>query len=412
MRILLLTPALPYPPHQGGALRNHGLLHTLADAGHDVTLLSFHDNTTPVEGTPLPRLCAGVFTVAPPVRRIRHRLRDLITSDKPDLARRLDSSAFADKLRTLLNTNRFDLIQFEGLEMAIYLPIVRALQPGARTVYDAHNAEYALQAAIARVESHKLSRAPAAVYSQIQARRIARFEREVCRQADAVIAVSDEDADQLRAFRADQTIFVVPNGIFVDDYADTPAAALDLGANALVFTGKMDYRPNVDAMQWFVSAILPRIRAGVPDAKLYIVGQKPHASLQSFDAEQVAVTGWVEQVQPFLYAAAVYVAPLRMGSGTRLKLLEAMGAGRAIVATSAAAAGLHDDARDAMCIADDDAAFADAVIRLLNNPAERHRLGDGGRNAARQHYDWSALAPRLFDAYRALGVLPVSSVTR
>jgi glycosyltransferase involved in cell wall biosynthesis len=412
MRILLLTPALPYPPQQGGALRNYGILHTLAQVGHEVTLLSFHDGSTPLDGTPLPKLCAGVFVVPPPARASRERLRDLIVTDKPDLARRLESPAFADMLRSLLTAARFDLIQIEGLELASYLAMARQLQPSARLVYDAHNAEYALQAAIARVESRKIARAPAAFYSLIQARRIARFERAICADADAVIAVSDEDAALLRPFRADQTVSVLPNGIFAADYADPPAAKLDLGEDALVFTGKMDYRPNVDAMQWFVSAILPRIRARVPTVKLYIVGQKPHASLARLDAEQVAVTGWVEQVQPFLHAAAVYVAPLRMGSGTRLKLLEAMAAGCAIVATRAAASGLGAASDAAMCLADDDSAFADAVVALLDDADARRRIGECGRDLVRRQYDWGALAPRLLAAYRTLNLPIESNVTR
>jgi glycosyltransferase involved in cell wall biosynthesis len=406
MRILLLTPALPYPAHQGGALRNHGIIRCLA--GHDVTLLSFHDaggNYAPLES-----LCAGVITVPPPPRGTRDRLRDLLLSDQPDLARRLESRAFCDTLETLLRTHKFDAIQFEGLEMGIYLPLARALQPGARLVYDAHNAEGALQAAIAEIERGRLRRLPARLYSHIQARRITRFEQRVCASADAVIAVSDEDAALLRPFRTDGRVFVLPNGIVADEYAPAATGALDLGEHALVFTGKMDYRPNVDAMLWFAESVLPHIRERVPDVRLTIVGQKPHPRLQGLaNGESIALTGWVEQVQPFLHAASVYVAPLRMGSGTRLKLLEAMAAGRAIVATSAAAAGLCDEARAAMQIADGAAPFASSVVALLQQPAQRQRLGSEARAAVRQYYDWAALRSRLLQVYQALELVQMES---
>jgi glycosyltransferase involved in cell wall biosynthesis len=158
-------------------------------------------------------------------------------------------------------------------------------------------------------------------------------------------------------------------------------------------------------MQWFTSAILPRIRVTCPDARLYIVGQRPHASLQTLRADDhVEVTGWVAQVQPFLHAAQVYVAPLRMGSGTRLKILEAMAAGCAVVATSAAVAGLDAETRAALVVADGETGFAENVIRLLQTPAERQALGEQARLVVRKHYDWSALIPCLLQIYRGIGL--------
>jgi glycosyltransferase involved in cell wall biosynthesis len=174
---------------------------------------------------------------------------------------------------------------------------------------------------------------------------------------------------------------------------------VDLGPQALVFTGKMDYRPNVDAIQWFADEILPKVESVCPEASLYVVGQRPHGSLQTL-AEQanIHVTGFVTSVQPFLHAAAAYVAPLRMGSGTRLKLLEAMASGCAIVATPAAASGLRDEVHDALVLADGADAFAEAVVRVLQQPALRVELGQRAREAVRI-YDWSAIVPRLLAVY-------------
>jgi glycosyltransferase involved in cell wall biosynthesis len=398
MHILLLTPALPYPPHQGGALRNFGILRGLHDAGHQVSLLSFG---TPGESSPLAALCTHLEIIPPPARTMRDRLRDLVTSGQPDLARRLESAVFREALNRLLSQVTFDLIQFEGLEMAIYMQAAHKLQPRARLIYDAHNAEFALQQAIAQVETGNPRRLPAALYSRIQARRIEHFERTVCAGANAVIAVSEEDAALLRPFRPDGRAHVLPNGIYVDDYSQPDSKKLDLGEHVLVFTGKMDYRPNVDGARWFADAILPRIHAQIPQARLYVVGQKPHASLQTLcEKEGIEVTGWVPEVQPFLHAAGVYVAPLRMGSGTRLKILEAMAAGCAVVATPIAAAGLNEDARRAIRLAEGEEAFAAAVIDLLRQPERRAELGAQAQRVVRQHYDWGALIPCLLNIYR------------
>ncbi len=404
MRLLMLTPSLPYPPHQGGALRNYGLLHSLSTAGHQVTLLSFHDGSPPVQSTPLVDLCETVHTVPTPSRTSAQRLFDLITSNAPDLARRLRSSAFCASLTALLAGQMFDLVQLEGLEMAAWLPQVRAAQPRARLCYDAHNAEYALQRAIYRVDRQRPRRWPLAAYSLIQWRRIQAFERDICRRVNCVLAVSDEDAAALRPFRPDGCVHVIPNGIFVSEYARIDQT-LDLGPNALVFTGKMDYRPNVDAMLWFTNAVLPQIQRAIPTARLYIVGQRPHPQLERLrEKAGVFITGWVDAVQPYLQAAAVYAAPLRMGSGTRLKILEAMAAGCAVVATSAAAAGLPAAVKSALILTDDASEMTDAIVTLLGDPTRRFQLGQAALAVVKSHFDWAILLPRLLAAYEDCGI--------
>jgi len=400
MRVLMLTPALPYPTHQGGALRNFGIIRSLHDAGHQVTLLSFHDNS-PVSAS-LSNYCDRVETVKPPRRKPADRLHDLLLTRQPDIARRLESDDFRQCLQSL--SQRFDLVQFEGLEIAAFLPLIRQRQPQAKLCYDAHNAEYALQRDIFHVDRRDPRRLPAALYSFVQVQRITAFERSICQQADSVIAVSDEDAEALRGFRRDGKIGVISNGIFTDEYA-MERQRLDLGEDVIVFTGKMDYRPNVDAMLWFTSDVLPLVHKTTPNARLYVVGQKPHPRLEKLrEKEFVEVTGWVAEVQPYLHAAGVYIAPLRMGSGTRLKILEAMAAGCAVVATSAAISGLSADVRQAIKVADSASEFAAAVVSLLQDSAQRQRLGDAARVFVRRHYDWSVLAPTLLSLYREIGL--------
>jgi len=398
MRVLIVTSSLPYPPSSGGALRAYGVVQGLARAGHHVTLLSFHDGAPDPAQTPLAKLCEAIVTVpAPPPRKLSARLRDLLLSSQADIARRLYSPAFEAQLAQLL-TQPCDLIQFEGLEVALYLPQARRAAPQARLIFDTFNAEADLQAMIARIEATQPARWPAALYSWLQARRIARYEGALCRLADGVIAVSAEDQAILRRYRADDKTFILPSGITVADYQGQERA--ELPAPSLVFTGKMDYRPNVDAMLWFHEVILPRL----PQAHLFVVGQKPTPRLQALaQDERVHLTGWVDSVMPYLRAAQVYIAPLRMGSGTRLKLLEAMACGCAIVATSTAASGLSAQARAAMLLADDAASFAQAIQSLLDDPARRAALGQQARAAVAQEYDWSQIIPRLLAIYEEIG---------
>ncbi|MDX1991603.1 MAG: glycosyltransferase [bacterium] len=404
MRILFVTASLPYPPASGGLLRIYGLMHGLHQRGHQLTLISFDDGKVKAQDTHLATMCERVITVPPKTRTKLDRLRDLIFSSQPDIARRFYSDEFATRLTELLNSQRFDLVQFEGIEAVCYLPLVRQIQPTTKTCFDTFNAEYVLQRGIFEVDRQTVKRWPAAVYSLIQSWRIKRFEAEMCRTATCVIAVSPEDGELLAPFRPDRKVYTVPNGIFVDDYANS-TRDVNLGANALVFTGKMDYRPNVDAALWFADHVLPLVQKQMPQVQFYIVGQQPHPRLDILRQRPgVHLTGWVDSTRPYLHSAAVYVAPLRMGSGTRLKLLEAMASGCVIVATSAASAGLHPEAKQGMIVMDDEGAMAQAIVGMLQNPQQLETLRHEAKRLVRQYYDWSVLIPRLLDAYKDAGI--------
>ncbi len=401
MKILLLLPDLPYPGESGAALRNFGTLRGLSEAGHELTLLSFAEKPL-VASNPLHKLCQAVQTVPPPKHSKIKRIGKLFSSGQADMEFRLASAAFAAALQTILTTTEFDLIQFSGLELGGYLPQILAGKKRAKVVYDAHNAEAALQAVMARVERRHFSRLPGAAYSTLQSRRLRRFERDICRRVDAVIAVSAEDRALLRAYDG-APIYVMANGINAATYR--PPVGNARAACQLVFSGKMDYRPNVDAIEWFCAASLPRLQAAYPQVSLVIVGRNPHRRIQALaDKAGIEITGWVESVNPYLYAATVYIVPLRMGSGTRLKILQAMAAGCAIVSTGLGAAGLNEAARATLEIADGGEDFTAAIAALLADGERRQALGAQAQRQVSAHYDWSALIPQLLEAYQELGL--------
>ena len=401
MKILLLTPDLPYPSESGVALRSAGIIRGLREAGHDLTLLSFAGSQPDPQGNPLWQWCRQIGVLPLPPHSRRKRLRMLLTSAQTDMQQRLDSDDYERALIALLRGEDFDLIQFFGIEFGRYLPLMRRYGKGAKLVYDAQNAEADLQQTMAKIDRQQLQRLPAALYSTVQARRLRRFEGEVCRAVDLVVAVSDEDSALLR-IHGGAPRQVVPNGIRADDYREP--ADNQRSTRQLVFSGKMDYRPNVDAMEWFCAESLPRIRQQLPETELVIVGRNPHARIQARAGDGVRISGWVESVQPYLHAAAVYVVPLRMGSGTRLKILQALASGCAVVSTSIGAAGLHADVLDTLQIADDAAGFAEKITALLRDDAARAELGRRAQARVREHYDWSALIPRLLGAYRSIGL--------
>ncbi len=403
MQILFLAAQLPEPAHAGGTLRTNGLMRAVHAAGHTVHLLAFGEpDQLKTYRDALDAFCASVTIVPLPHRTILHRLRDLLLTDRPDMQGRFYSPLYAARLADILTHQSFNLVQIESLEMAAYLPVIQHQQPATPIIYDSFNAEFDLQRTIYDAEKRDLRRLPGAVYSWVQWQRLARFERGVCNSVAHVIAVSGTDADTFRRLAPDSRVSVVSNGIDIDRYARQDST-LDLGPHALVFTGSMSYRPNVDAALWFADHVLDRIRAEVPGARFFAVGSSPHSRLNALrERDDVQITGWVPNVNPFLYAAAVYVVPMRMGSGTRLKLLQAMAAGQAVVSTTTGAQGLHVDDGVQLRLADGEAAFAAAVITLLNDPEQRAALGQAGADYVRRCYDWSVIAPDLLRVYEEL----------
>jgi sugar transferase (PEP-CTERM/EpsH1 system associated) len=406
-RILFLTPQLPYPPEQGTAIRNYNLIAQVAQR-HDVALLSFVEPGSAPDPGPLADLCRPLVTVPAPQRTLPARLRTLILTGQPDMALRLWSEPFADALRRLLEEGRYDVVQVEGIELAPYgLALQEWLGERApRVVFDDHNCEYVLQCRAFETDLRRPRRWPQAAYSLAQWRRLLRYERHVCALADGLACVSEADAAAIRALSPALRPVVVPNGVDVDRYHPSLPDSLPLEHPAIVFTGKMDFRPNIDAIAWFYDQVWPAIRAASA-ARLYIVGKSPHPSLARLAADpRVTVTGYVADILPYFGGADVYIVPLRIGGGTRLKVLEAMSAGLPLVSTTVGAEGIAlQSGRDAV-YADDAAAFSQAVLRLLGDPALRAEMGLAARGYVVAHYDWRAIAPLLeplYDAAKALG---------
>jgi glycosyltransferase involved in cell wall biosynthesis len=372
MRILFLLPAVPDPPDAGAKLRNFGLLR-LAAAEHDVDVLAFS---------------------RPPARSRPRRLGEALRSDLPDMALRLWSPCFAAEVRRRLASQAYDLVQAEGIEMARYL--AEADVPSTRRVYDAHNPEALLQrrawaAAVRRRD------ALAATYSLVQWRRLERFERAVIRGSGRTLAVSYHDANQLEAL-AGKPVHVVPSGIQLERYPYNDETAQEKKPN-LLFLGKLDYRPNGEALRWLIDHVLPRL----PRARLFAVGANPPRWLVAAGQrdDRIAVTGAVADERPYLRRAALLLLPLEVAAGSRLKALVALASGLPIVSTPVGMEGLEAaPGEHYACVPDlDPAAWATTLADLLSDAARRRQLALAGRPLVERCYAWGAVAPALAAAY-------------
>ena len=404
MRILQLTPQFPWPTHQGTTLRNFHLLKALA-ARHEVHLFSILAPGDDPTAGPIPDLVASLATAPQPQRTLSHRLQDLLTSPLPDMARRLWSPAVFHELSRFARAVNPDILLIEGIEMAPYFFALRdARIPLGRAIYDAHNAETLLQYRAARADARRPRRWPAALYSAIQTAKLRRYETRLCRSVQGIAAVSEPDARFLHALAPQTPIQVVTNGVDIALYqpdAAFPPVLTGPGPH-LVFTGKMDFRPNVDAVLWFVDEVMPRLRDAGVDAQFWVVGRSPHARLTRLRGRKdVTITGEVPDVRPYIVQADLYVVPLLAGGGTRFKILEALALAKPVVSTTLGADGIQVIHGEHLVLADTPDDFARQVRALLADREAARAMGWRGRAFVSANFDWSVIAPRLESLFAA-----------
>lgn len=401
MKLLIVTPQMPYPPRQGTTIRNFNLIRGLAQR-HSVDLLTF---LAPAEeltaDNPLRSLCGRIACVHQPLRTSAQRVRDTFTTVTPDMGLRLESPEMHALIQSWTRQTPYDAVQIEGIELAQYGQAVAGRQQAGQRpalIFDDHNCEYLLQQRNAFTDLRHPRRWPAAAYSLIQWQKLRRYEADIAGHADAVVAVSEADKHALQALHIHTPVTVISNGIDLAYYR--PLEPAPMPAPTLVFTGKMDYRPNIDAVLWFAHEVLPRIVEQAPGVRFQIVGMNPHARLDALRSHPaIEITGAVPDTRPYIQQASAYVIPMRVGGGTRFKALEAMACAAPIVSTTLGVEGLGVRDGQEMLIADTPEVFAMALLRLLADAAGagslRRQLGAQGRRFVQEHYGWEQIIPEL-----------------
>jgi polysaccharide biosynthesis protein PslH len=403
MKVLWLNAGLLLPLDKGGKLRTWHVMRHLARR-HDITYLSFEDATqTAADRDGMREVCSRLETVprrdaAKGTWRFYADAAGYVVDPVPYAVAKYRSAAYRAKLEALLARERFDLVVCDFLPPAVNLP---ERLPCPSIVFT-HNVE----AEIWRRHAEQATNPAAKVLLTQQWQRMLRFEAAALARFDLVLAVSEADRDTFgrlypRSLKA--PVHVVQTGVETDYF--TPAATPPSSGH-MVFTGSMDWLPNEDGMTYFCRDVLPKIREQEPAATLSIIGRAPTpAVLRLREIPGVEVTGRVEDVRPHIALGSVYVVPLRIGGGTRLKIFEAMAMAKAVVSTTIGAEGLPvTDGRD-IAIADDPARFAAAVVRLMRDAEARRAMETAARRLVMERYDWSAVATDFEEALlKAAGV--------
>ena len=358
----------------------------------DVTLLALETQPTDAEGVAqLQQLGIQVHLVpnAPTLPRLSFRtLANAFFKRQPITVARYDLPAYRQKFKELITTDTFDLVHYEMFHTAQF-----RTETDLPSVLSQQNVDSAIWRRLCSETINPFYKF--AYWTQQLA--FQRYERVLSPKFDAVTCTSDIDAAVFQRHCAENVIEIIPNGVDVAHYQ--PDFSAEAPAH-LIYIGSMDWYPNEDAVAFFADEVLPRIQESVPDVKFSIVGGNPSARVQKLaEKEGIVVTGRVPEIKPYFAEATVFVVPLRIGSGTRLKILEALAMGKAIVSTSVGAEGLDLKDGEEIFIADEPKVFAEAVTRLLKDPSLRRRIGESGRARVEQDYDWRSISEKLHQLY-------------
>ena len=407
LRILFLTQILPYPPNAGPRIKTWNVLRYLVQKGHQVTLISF---IRPEEARHLQVLEKMLHKVHPvPIRRSRIRdgfhLLSSIFSGRPFLVERDRSQEMLRLVKDLIQTCEFDVIQADQLTMAQFaLAGVQRLPDNIRPtlLFDAHNATWMILERMLRTAPFYLK-----PVVNLELKKIKKYEGDLVRLFDHTLAVTEIDRQaflQVTGESESQKLSVTPIAVDTNDLFP-----VDLTQDSLeiLTLGTLHYPPNADGIRWFLREVYPLVRLKVPRATLTIIGKNPPADF--FDLAKpygpdVKITGYVEDLLPFIKPAALMVVPVLAGGGMRVRILEALSRGIPVVTTPVGLEGIDAVNQRDVLVADSAEAFAAEVIKLLQDTGARIKLSKNGRKLAESRYDWKIALQKMDRLYETKGI--------
>ncbi len=402
MKILFLSHFIPYPPPGGSSQRNYNLIRELS-RNNTVDLLTFTQRLFhPTEdklGTAISamkQLCREVKAIKIPTDYSRFKWLLLLFfnlfSITPYSVWRFYSREMNNALINMISANNYDIVHIDTIALARHIKYLH----GIPTVLNHHNIESTLMLRRAKSEKNLLIK----LYLLMQGKKLRLFEKRIAKKFSVNITVSDQDKSDLQNYCRSALISVVTNGTDINYF--TPASSMQ--KYSLIYVGGMTWYPNRDAMTYFCREIYPLIRKQMPETEMNIIGNSPpkEVLLAASKDPSIKPLGYVEDIRAFLAQAAVYVVPIRVGGGTRLKILDAMAAGKAIVSTTVGCEGIAVTPGENILIADNPQNFSDQVVMLLKNKEMRDKLSANAREFVAEHYSWEIIGRQLVETYGSI----------
>jgi len=393
VKILFVAVDLPVPPNSGQAIRNLSILQALQSGGHEVTFVCLAHKGRPKDLRPLSSFCRSIEILeremtnltqkADYLRRIK-----LLLVLRSFSVERFKSKAMRKTIEQRLQMEKYDLIICDGIHALTNVPETKV-----PIALNCHFFEHVILEQYAQLERNPFKR----YYARIESRLMQIAERRGSRRVSRAMVCSEADVRMVRRFRHDLSVFVVPNVVDTDSIHPAERSPADGSDSVLLFSGQMDWYPNRDAVEYFARSILPRVRSEFPKVRFVVAGRNPPPQfVEQFRSDPgIEFTGTVVDIRPYLAAATIVVVPLRFGSGTRIKILEACAAGKLVVSTRIGAEGLILEEGKEIIVADDPAEFARSVIGMLRDPVQRDAVAGCSRTAVTERYSHLALKKSL-----------------
>jgi polysaccharide biosynthesis protein PslH len=397
MKILILCNKSPWPKREGGPIAMYAMISGLINAGHTVKVLAANTNKYTVEPESIPVDFKESTQIELVDIDLSLNIPDALynyLSRKSYHVSRFHTKAFALKLVEVLKKDSYDIIQFEMLYMASYLDVIRKYSK-APVVLRAHNIEHKIWQRIAENCTNPFKR----IYLNHLYRALKRFEIGILNKVDGVVAITPVDARNLDRLSHSTNIISIPFGIKLDTLSENPVQPTEA---SLFHIGSMNWYPNEEGIRWLIDEVWPKITVRLPEVELHLAGRYMTDWLTGLSVPRIIIDGEVPDVWEYMQRFSIMVVPLFSGSGIRIKIVEAMAAGKAIITTTIGAEGINYENGQHLLIAKDAKSFADTIVRLCNDSALRETLGRNARMLITKEHDNTKLMQKLIAFYTEL----------
>ena len=393
MKVLIIGSRIPWPLNDGGAIATYNLLKGLSELGIEVHYISLNTIKHFVDEATIAKEFSFLkaikpFTIDTRISPFKAFLN--VFQNSSYNIDRFTSLEFKDSIQVYVDEHNFDLIHFEGLFVSQYIDFIKTNTP---TLLRQHNIEFHIWKTLGIATKF----IPKKIYLNFLAKRLEKFEKRIIQKFDAVVSITDEDNHFISTQNFKGLKCAIPAGIEIKENKDCK-----LDYHSIYHIGSMEWMPNQEAMAWFHNGIWPIVTSKNKDVKFYMAGKKMAESYKNWQTTSFKVIGEVEDQNEFIADKSILVVPLKSGSGIRIKTIEAMLAGKAIVTTSQGALGLPIKDNEHCLIADDSEQFAQAIITLTEDLDLRNKIAENGYNLALQNFSNQAVSKRWEEFYLKL----------
>lgn len=396
MKILQISPKIPYPPDDGHKKSIFSVLKHLAKRGHQIDLLAYsHGKNDSEIITELEKYCRLIPVESSTENSIGGALTNIF-QEAPYNFSKYRTKEFEEKLIELLSKNEYDIVHIINAHLAWVIEIVNK-HSNAKTVLREENLELNIMRRFYERQSNPLIK----FYSYIQYKKMKEYEPEICGKYDACVMISDIDKDQLLKLNPNANLFSVPIGIEEELFN---LSKNEVMPNTLAAIGSLDWYPNLDGVNWFINSILPFIVERNSEVKFYLYGGGDSKKLMIPDSvkDNIIIEGFVDYIWSSVLNKSLAVVPLRIGSGIRVKILEMLAAGENIITTSIGAEGIPLEKDFHLLIEDEPLKFAETIIKYFNGEFDEEKLRSTGREFIKQNYTAEKTAERFENIYLSL----------